>query len=191
MYAAGDGPAEDVAEAPAAVLIITLFGRFSCRIADRAVAFERRRDQNVLIYVALAPGATVSRAELLATFWPNALPGPASQGLRTTLFRLRRAIADAAGCTADRYLRVDHAVALDPDWVSIDACAFRDCVALAATDDAGGNEPAARKGYLLARELRGGELLASEAVVPQLVSRTVELDRLFGLVLSYLAEHRP
>jgi DNA-binding SARP family transcriptional activator len=190
MYAAGDGPAEDVAEAPAAVLIITLFGRLSCRIADRAVAFERRRDQNVLIYVALAPGAIVSRAELSAAFWPDAMPAAASQGLRTALFRLRRAIAGAAGCTADRYLRVNHSVALDPTGVSIDARSFRDCIALAGSDDAGGDHLGARAKYLLARRLHAGELLASEAAVPQLASRAAEYDRLFSVVLGRLAASR-
>ncbi len=179
-----------VAERPDDRMIVTLFGRFSCRIAGRVVAFDRRRDQHVLTYVALAPGASVRRVELIAAFWPNALPAAASQGLRTTLFRLRRAIAAAAGGAADRYLRIGHSVALDPSGVTIDACSFRDCIALAATEEAGGNDRAARQQYLLAKRLRGGELLASEAVAPQLAPRTLELDQLFSVVERRLADHR-
>jgi len=169
-------------------LILKLFGRFSCTIANQPVAFDRRRDQNLLTYVALAPGATVTRAELLATFWPNAAPAIASQGLRTTLFRLRRAISDAAGCDARRYVCVDNSIGLDLDWVSIDARTFRDYVALAQTEDARGNRIAARDHYLEAERLYIGALLASEALEPQLALRAAEFGDLFKFVVSHLVE---
>lgn len=173
-------------------LIIKLFGRFECRVANQPVAFDRRRDQNLLTYVALAPGATVTRAELLATFWPNAPPAVASQGLRTTLFRLRRAVSDAAGCDARRYVSVDNSIALDLDWVSIDARMFRDCVTLAQTEDALGNRIAARSHYLDAERLYIGALLASEALEPQLAACAAEFSDLFKFVLGHLVEtHSP
>jgi DNA-binding SARP family transcriptional activator len=185
---AGDEPANEPAGTGDRHLVLKLFGNFSCTIANQPVAFDRRRDQNLLTYVALAPGATVARAELLAKFWPNALPAVASQGLRTTLFRLRRAVSDAAGCDAGRYVSVGNAISLDLDWVSIDARAFRDYVALAQAEDANGNRSAARGHYLEAERLHIGTLLASEAIEPQLEARAAEFDGLFKFVLSHLVE---
>src|SRR5665213_1709554 len=95
-------------------------------IRNRPVTFVRRRDQSLLVFVALAPGASVSRAEALKALWPDAPPAVASQGLRTALSRLRHALAEAAGHDADRYLRVDSRVALDLDRVSLDVSRFVD-----------------------------------------------------------------
>jgi hypothetical protein len=154
-------------------LVITLFGRFSCRIAHRSVAFDRRRDQNVLTYIALAADATVTRAELLITFWPNASAAVASQGLRSTLWRLRRALAEAAGCDAGRYISVGNSIALDLDWVSIDARLFREYAERAATAIAKGDRLAARDHYRQAERLHVGTLLASEAAEPQLAAQVI------------------
>ena len=181
--------AADMAEAgepPVDKLILNLFGRFSCTVADRTVAFGRRRDQNVLAYVALAPYATVTRAELLETFWPNAPRAVASQGLRTALYRLRRALSDAGGLNADRYLRIDDSITLDLDWVTIDAREFRDDVKLAQTEGARGNHRAALEHYLHAERLYTGALLASEALEPTLANYAAEYCELFKLVLESL-----
>jgi hypothetical protein len=167
-------------------LILNLFGRFSCTIANRPVVFDRRRDQNVLTYVALAPGATVTRAALLDAFWPDATRAVASQGLRTTLCRLRHALAAAAGTDAGRYVRVDNAITLDLDWVSIDARTFRAYVAMAEIDDANGNHNAAREHYLKAEQLYTGSLLASEALEDTLAPHAVEYGELFEDVLLHL-----
>lgn len=177
-----DAPAADRAAPAGGRLILNLFGRFSCKIENQAVAFVRRRDQNLLTFVALAPGASVTRAELLATFWPNAPRAVASQGLRTTLCRLRRAISNAAGCDAGRYLRVDESITLSLDWVSIDARSFRDCVHLAEAEDASGNRSAARDHYLQAEHLYTGTLLASEAIEPALAPQAAAFSHLFELV---------
>jgi hypothetical protein len=179
MQIAGDVPKPARAAPAGHHLTLTLFGRFSCRVANQQVAFDRRRDQNVLTYIALSPGATVTRAELLVTFWPNASRAVASQGLRTTLCRLRRAVANAAGCDAGRYVSVGNSIALDLDWVSVDARTFRDCAELAETEDAGGNQRAARDHYQQAEQLYLGALLASEAPEPQLVAHMAEYGELF------------
>jgi hypothetical protein len=179
MQIAGDAPAADRAASPGGQLNLRLFGRFSCRIAGQPVAFDRRRDQNVLTYIALAPGATVTRAELLLTFWPDASRAVASQGLRTTLCRLRRALANAAGCDAGLYVFVGNSIALDLSHVSVDARAFRDCAELAETEDANGNIGAAREHYAAAEHLYLGALLASEAPEPQLVAHMAEYSELF------------
>jgi hypothetical protein len=179
----------DVApEAHGRRLVLNLFGRFSCRIADEPVTFVRRRDRTVLAYVALAPGASVTRAELLATFWPEASRAVASQGLRTTLYRLRHAFADAAGCDAGRYLRIDGSVSLHLDWASIDARTFRRCVELAVTEDADGDRGAARDHYLQAERLYTNSLLASEGVERMLRPQAVEYEDLAEDVLTHLVD---
>ncbi len=183
-----DVPAGEATDPVDGHLILKLFGRFSCTIGNQPVDFDRRRDQSLLTYIALAPGATVTRAELLSEFWPNVPPAVASQGLRSTLFRLRRAVSDAAGCDAGRYICVDNSISLDLDWVSIDARLFRDYIALAQIEDANDNRSAARNLYLDAQRLYIGTLLASEALEPQLAIRAVEFGALFNFVRSHLVE---
>jgi hypothetical protein len=188
MQIAGNMRSTDRAEIHGGRLVLKLFGRFSCQVGSRPVTFDRRRDQNLLTYIALTPGASVTRADLLSTFWPNASPAVASQGLRTTLCRLRRAVSDAAGCDAARYVSVDNSIALDLDWVSIDARSFRAQVELAETASEGGNWSAARDHYLQAERLHIGMLLGSEALEPQLVPRAVEFEDLFKVVVAQLGK---
>ena len=185
---AGDLPPGAAAEEHGRRLVLTLFGRFSCRIADQPVTFVRRRDRNVLAYVALAPGATVTRTELLATFWPDVSRAVASQGLRTTLYRLRQAFADAAGCDADRYIRIDDSVGLRLDWASIDARTFRRCIELAVAEEADGERGAARDHYLQAERLYTDPLLASEGVERTLRPQATEYGDLAEVVLTHLVD---
>lgn len=165
-----------------------VFGRLSCTIESQPLVFARRRDRNVLTYIALAPGATVSRAELQATFWPSASRSVGSQGLRTTLCRIRRAVSNAAGCDSSRYVRVDASISLRLEAVSIDARSFANCVALAEAEDAGGRRSAAREHYLQAEHLYTDSPLASEAPESMLAPRVAEYRRLFEVVLTRLLE---
>jgi DNA-binding response OmpR family regulator len=165
-----------------------VFGRLSCTIESHPVVFARRRDRNVLTYVALAPGATVTRAELLATFWPGASRSVGSQGLRTTLYRIRRAVANAAGCDSSRYVRMDDSISLRLEAVSIDARSFVECVERAEDEDAGGSRHAAREHYLQAEHLYTDGLLAAEAPESMLAPRGAEYRRLFEAVLTRLLE---
>lgn len=161
-------------------LVLTLLGRFSARIGDREVAFMRRRDRNVLVYLALSPQGKVSRAELASIFWPEVPAAISSQGIRTTLSRLRHAIADAAGGDAGRYLRVGPVVALDLDRLRVDARRFAEHAAQARFAEERGDAVTARHHYLFAQRFAAGELLRSEAVDPALeplVDRYAELAR--------------
>ena len=168
-------------------LVLTLFGRFSCTINGRPVAFVRRRDQNVLIYLALAAGASASRADLLATFWPGASRAVASQGLRTAICRLRRALAIAAGGEGGEYVRSGSRIALNLDVVTIDAGRFRDAVARAQAEDAVGRSDGARTLYLGAQRLYRDELLSSEAAEPALLVPAAECGALLSFVQRRLA----
>jgi hypothetical protein len=155
------------AEAPK-LLALNLLGSFSCAIGERHVSFTRRRDQNLLVYVALATGACATRIELLNAFWPGVAHAVASQGLRTTLSRLRRAIGETSGCDPEHYLHVDANVALVLDHVVVDARRFAEHVELGRLDDARGETDAARRHYRIATGLYRNHLLMSEAVEPSL-----------------------
>ncbi|HTJ26147.1 MAG TPA: hypothetical protein VMA36_08280 [Candidatus Limnocylindria bacterium] len=178
----------DRAAAAPKPLVLGLFGRFSCAVGDRQVAFVRRRDQNVLIYVALAPEARVAREELIEMFWPGVPRSVAAQGLRTTLSRLRRALAEAARADAETYLRIDANVALLLDHVQVDARRFAEHAALGGWDDARGNVESAHHHFRTAKELYTDRLLASEAVEAPLQRLVQEYETLFEATLSRLVE---
>jgi hypothetical protein len=169
-------------------LVLKMFGRFSCAIRNREVVFARRRDKTLLTFVALAPGASVSRAELLEAFWPDTPPALASQSLRTTLSRLRSAIANAAGSNADRYLCCEGRIALNLDRVSIDARRFAEHIECAELEELRGKLDIAREHYLQADRLYADTLLGSEALEPALVPRVVDCAALMEIVLSRLIE---
>jgi hypothetical protein len=181
-------PATVRAGGTGARLVLTLFGRFSCTINGRPVSFVRRRDQNLLIYLALAANASASRADLLATFWPGASRAVASQGLRTAMCRLRRALTLAGGCDGGEYVRSSGSrIALDLDLVTIDVRRFRDAVTRAQAEDAGGRSEGARALYLGAQRLYCDELLSSEAAEPALLVPAAEYGALLTFVQRRLA----
>jgi hypothetical protein len=149
-------------------LTLTLFGRFSCRVGDRDVAFVRRRDRNVLIYLALAPNGRVPRADLARTFWPDVPAAIAAQGVRTTLCRLRRAIAAAADTDADLYLRSGAVVALDFENVAVDARRFSEHAERGRVADERDETDNAHRHYKFAERVYAGDLLRSEPIDPAL-----------------------
>ena len=178
----------DVAELRHEPLALTLLGRFACRIGERPVVFARRRDQNVLLYVALAPEARVTRNELLAAFWPGVPHGVACQGLRTTLSRLRRAIAETSGSGAERFLRIDSTISLDLENVTIDARRFVEHVACGEVEESRGEVEGAVRHYRAAERLYADHLLASEAVEPALAPHVADYAARFRVVLDRLAD---
>jgi hypothetical protein len=186
---ARESPGEESAEATP--LDLTVLGRFHCAVGEREVAFARRRDRNVLSYIALSPDAAVSRLQLLGAFWPGLPPAVASQGLRTTLSRLRRAIASAAGHDAGRYLDVSGSlVALRLESVRVDARRFAHHVVQGRRFDERGDWGRAREHYEHAAELYAGRLLSSEAAEPALEPRVTEFSGMSGAALERLTQLR-
>ena len=62
---------------------IEMFGTFHLRIGGQEVRFARRRDRNIVEFLALRADGKATRNELLETFWPGGDRGLARQGLRT------------------------------------------------------------------------------------------------------------
>ena len=86
-------------------LVLEMFGRFRVLHDGTAVHFVRRRDAQIVQYLALQPDARATRSKLIRTFWPDADPQVGAQGLRTACSAIRRAIAARVGTDAvDRYL---------------------------------------------------------------------------------------
>ncbi len=87
---------------------LDMFGRFRMIVNDREVRFARRREAQIVQYLALQPHGRATRAELLDVFWKDGDRQLAAQGLRTALSAIRGAIARCSGADAvERYFVTD------------------------------------------------------------------------------------
>jgi DNA-binding SARP family transcriptional activator len=142
-------------------------GCFRCEIGGRPLEFRRRRDRNILTYVALAPEGHATRKQLIDAFWPGADRTVATQGLRTTLCRIRLAIADIVGAkSVDAYFSSTEDAIVNFDNVSLDVRRFLDHVRRGDLEYARGATQSAERYYTTTDRLYRGALLASEAVEP-------------------------
>ncbi|HEV2738258.1 MAG TPA: BTAD domain-containing putative transcriptional regulator [Candidatus Elarobacter sp.] len=181
--------APHVTAAVTPMMFVNVFGRFRCEIAGQAVAFSRRRDQQVFTYVALAPECRTSRDELLDAFWPGINRTIAAPGLRTTLSRIRRAIADVGPAVdPERYFETTGEVRINARTVAIDVHRFVDHVEQARLDEARGSVEGAKHHYRLAQRIYVDRLLASEASEPCLEQRAREFEKLHVEVLTRVTE---
>lgn len=169
------------------VLFVRALGRFRCSIGESEVHFQRRRDQNVFFYIALADDMRVDREKLLAAFWPTANRTLATQGLRTTLSRIRRALATIVGReNVDRYFESAGDVQLAAGLVSVDVRRFVEHVRLGERDDERGMLSAALGHYTEAERLYRGRLLASECVEPVFEVHVRDIETMFERTLKRL-----
>lgn len=172
-----------VATAP--LMMVTVLGRFRCEIAGQPVVFARRRDQQVLVYVATAPEGRTSRDQLLDAFWPGVERSVAGQGLRTTLSRIRRSIAQAVpGVDPERYFRTAGELAIDTRAVAVDLRRFVDHVEQGRLDDARGNVEGAKHHYRVAHRLYVDRMLASDGPEPCLDARVEQFETMYVEVLT-------
>lgn len=171
------------------LMTLNAFGRFRCEIGGRPVTFSRRRDQQVFTYVALAPDRRATREHLLEAFWPGLSHAVASQGLRTTLSHIRRAIAQAApGTDPERYFRTTGEVRVDARAVAVDVHRFIDHLEQGRLDDARGAIDGAKHHYRVARRIYADRLLVAEAPEPCLERRAEQLEALYVEVLTRITE---
>jgi DNA-binding SARP family transcriptional activator len=181
--------AEHVTMAVTPMMFVNVFGRFRCEIGGRPIAFARRRDQQVFSYVALAPDCRTSRDDLLDAFWPGINRTIAAQGLRTTLSRIRRAIADVGPAVdPERYFETTGEVRINARTVAIDVHRFVDHVEQARLDEARGSVEGAKHHYRLAQRIYVDRLLASEASEPCLDEHARYFERLHVEVLTRVTE---
>jgi DNA polymerase III delta prime subunit len=152
-----DAPAGDSA-------VLTLFGSFRMKVHGTEVRFSRRRDRQIIAYLALAPDGRATRAELFDAFWPRADRDSRSQGLRTACSMIRSAIARCAGREhVDRYFCVaDGWVSLNLEHVTCDLYAFEAEIARAAEAELAGDSQRARSAWAAAVALCVAPLLEDE-----------------------------
>jgi DNA-binding SARP family transcriptional activator len=171
------------------IMVVNVFGRFRCEIAGRPVPFSRRRDQAVLAFVALQPGCRTSRNELLEAFWPGINHGVASQGLRTTLSRIRRAILEAApSVDPQRYFETTGDVRVNVRAVAVDAHRFVDRIEQGRIDDVRGAPEGAKQHYRVAQRIYVDRVLAAEAPEPCLERHAGRFEALYIEVLTRITE---
>jgi hypothetical protein len=98
---------------PLAPAVIEMFGRFEMSIDGRPIEWIRRRDQQIVAFLATRPRGRATRAEIIAAFWPEADRQLAGQSLRTACSTIRRAIAACVGrANVGRYFIGDYVLEL-------------------------------------------------------------------------------
>jgi hypothetical protein len=146
---------------------IEMFGQFEMVIDGQPVEWCRRRDRQIVEYLALQLDSSATRHNLIATFWPNTDVQLASQSLRTACSTIRRAIAQRVGY--DRvhyYFSAGRALRLNTDHISISSLRFSGHIREAENALNEGDELAARAHYLAASRIYRGPLLDSEGREP-------------------------
>lgn len=185
-----DAVVHDTVAAPGPeTMTVSALGAFRCEIGGRPVKFLRRRDQHVFAYVAVAPHGRASRDQLLGAFWHDAQHGVAAQGLRTTLSRIRRALADAAPHTdPECYFETVGEVRLNAAHASVDVRRFVDQIECGRLEEARGADEQATRHYARAHRLYGDRLLAAEAREPCFEPRAAELHDAYAEALARLTD---
>ena len=141
--------------APAPALHIHVLGGLRVTVAGTPVptlAWQRRKAQNLVKLLALAPGHALHREEVLEQLWPELEPEAATNNLHQSLHAARRALGPAARALQFQGERLV-LCPVGPLW--IDVAAFEAAAAAALT----GADPAA---YERALELYSGELLPED-----------------------------
>jgi hypothetical protein len=157
---------------------LTLFGSFRMTLQGVEVKFARRRDRQIVQYLALAPGGRATRSELYETFWPRADRDARSQSLRTACSMIRSSIARCVDReNVDRYFRVEGgSVLLDFDRLTCDLFAFEADVARATDAELAGDSPRARSAWAAASAQYTAPLLEDEPAAAWIARRAEQVD---------------
>lgn len=150
-------------------LRVRMLGAFECEVDGRTIpaeAWGARKARSVFKYLLLRRGRPVPLDEVLEDFWPDLTVDGARRALRSTLYRVRRALEpDRPSHARSTLLPVsDDTVALNPgpdSWV--DAHEFEDRLAQATRCAARGDASGASRLREEAVALYTGDLLPEDA----------------------------
>ncbi len=147
---------------------IEMFGTFRVRIAGQEIRFARRRDRNIVEFLALRSDGKATRSELLETFWPGGDRALARQSLRTACSMIRRAFgALVSEERVEAYFRADAAaVVLDPAHCENRLVLFRANIERAREADRRGAVEIADSAWAAALGIHRAPLLAAEEPMP-------------------------
>src|SRR5918998_1518659 len=163
---------------------VRLLGGLSVWVGSRTVsegAWHLRKAKSLVKLLALAPGQTLHREQLMELLWPNLGERAATNNLRGSLHAARTALASDP-TVASRYLASkEERIALCPDvelWVDVET------FEAAASGARRSREPAA---YRAAIELYAGDLLPEDRYEEWAEGRRTELQRLYLTLLVEMA----
>jgi hypothetical protein len=167
--------------------IVEMFGRFEMSIDGRPIAWTRRRDRQIIAFLATRPNGRATRAEIIAAFWPEADRQLAGQSLRTACSTIRRAIAACVGrANVGRYFIGDYVLQLVLENAVISSREFSKAYELAMAADER-RECAAAFAHLRAAELLyRSPFLAGEPPAGWAVPYEERFATMFGEVVACL-----
>jgi len=170
-------------------LVLAMFGRFRSSIGGRPIVWLRRREQQIVQYLALTREGTAERDELIALFWPDTSPSLAQQSLRTACSNIRKAFATVVGQeSVDRYFERRGTIELRVQNVVADVRRFREHVIAAESAIRAGDRQQAFAHYAAAERLFTLPLLAGEGVGPPFDAYAGMFDEALAIVLDRLVE---
>src|SRR5512138_3191627 len=79
------------------MLLVKLLGQFSVQLNGQPIEILSRPAQTLFAYLTLHPNTAFRREMLAGLIWPDANEANARSNLRHALWRLRKALRDAAG----------------------------------------------------------------------------------------------
>lgn len=167
-------------------LRVELLGRFRVWVDRRSVGgggWRLRKAANLVKLLALAPGHSLHREQVMDRLWSDMNPQAAANNLRQAVYVARRILEPAKTSAEPRHLVVhDGWIALFPGerlWVDVEA--FEEA---AASARGSGGEPAA---YRAAVDLYAGDLLPQDRYEAWAETRREELRHSYLSLLSELA----
>jgi hypothetical protein len=170
------------------VLSVGLFGRFTAHVDGDPIVWARRRDQDIIKYLALQPDASATRLELAEIFWPEMARPLALQNLRTACSTIRRAIGSVVGMdNVDAYFIAGKRLMLNRATVVCDVDRFRRHVTFAEADDAAGAVSDAIVHLRAAASLYGNGLFAGDVSQTLFSADARELHCIYARVLKRLS----
>ena len=170
-------------------MVVRMLGRFGVSIQGREIEWVRRRDQQIVKYLLLRQGASATRTELAATFWPRVEKQLAAQSVRTACSNIRKAIASVVGyARVERYFRASTTIMIDLSSVVTDVGRFTaHAMAGDGSYDAGKFDDAVMH-YLAAEKIYSGRLYDEDAIEPWFAQSAHALEDRLGVILERLAE---
>jgi hypothetical protein len=163
-------------------LTVRLFGSIDVRIDGQRIEWIRRRDAQLLAFLALQPLGRATRGTILHAFWPSGDRSLASQSLRSACSTLRRALAAVVGHEAlPEYVTFGEEIVLNLDLFTIDARRVRAHIADAAAALQDGDHDLARDHADAAQRLARAPFLGGDVPAAlQDAARTLD-DELVAL----------
>lgn len=171
------------------LLSIKMLGEFQARFGERDIPWVRRRDQQIIKYLAMKPDGKATRTELRNAFWSGTDHHLATQSMRTAFSTIRRAIAAVVGYDqVEWYFRTTPDVQLVLNHVVCDVRRFVSHVTDAEASFQRNEMQEAAFHYRAAEKLYGGDLLEFEPPEPSFAPHAIALRERYLLALERLGD---